>query len=118
MLITKMGFSDIHIVQLVTGTLRQKLTWIFSIYDEDGNGFISKKEMIQVLTSIEQMGVQNPGAGNVSPKKQADIIFDEMDANGDGYLSIKEFIEGVRRNPNLEVLLSNTGHVNTNIHKF
>lgn len=100
------------------GTLRQRLTWIFNIYDADNSGYITKKEMVAVLTSIGALAPCVPGVGPLSPKEKVDRIFQEMDRNKDNYLSLKEFIEGARRSPQLEVLLNNNGHVNNSIHKF
>ena len=94
------------------------MTWIFNIYDSDSSGHITKDEMKKVLTSVAKMGTKIPGMEKMSPKEKVEQIFKEMDRNGDGYLSLNEFIEGVRRNPELEVLLNNNGSVNTSIHKF
>ena len=37
------------------GSLKKKAEWIFSVYDLDSNGFITKSEMKEVLSSMYKM---------------------------------------------------------------
>jgi len=37
------------------GSVQEKLQWVFGLYDLDGDGLISKEEMLDVVGSIYEM---------------------------------------------------------------
>jgi len=63
---------------------------LHKILDTDGNGFVDREEFV---TGIEQFKI--PGV----MKKDANIIFEQIDIDGNQYLSVNEFglfLEGAK----------------------
>ena len=77
------------------GTQEEKLRCIFSLYDKDGDGFVTKDEMKLILTSSVQISKPTMCYTEVSAIVEMNIekIFDELDQNHDGMLSLDEFCQ-------------------------
>ncbi len=79
------------------GTLQEKLQWAFSIYDIDGNGRITAKELVTIIRSIKYMADALDDQ-NISDDKILQI-FKAFDVNNDGVLTAEEFMLGAQQNP-------------------
>jgi len=89
---------------MTRGDPNEKLEFAFSMYDLDGNGFIDKEEMTQIMESFYKLVgplVTFSGKKYESPQQLVDEFFDTMDANGDGKISLEEYKEGALKNPDI-----------------
>jgi len=89
---------------MTRGDPSEKLEFAFQMYDLDGNGFIGKEELTQIMEAFFKMSgplVTFTGKKYDSPQALVDDFFDAMDANGDGKISLQEYKEGAIKNPDI-----------------
>ena len=87
------------------GTLEEKLTRAFSVYDVDSNGYICREEMVEIVRAIYKMvGVVDASRS----EGRVDNIFILMDKNIDGRISLAEFTEGAKSDTSIMQLLQCT----------
>ncbi|XP_076436128.1 Kv channel-interacting protein 4-like isoform X3 [Babylonia areolata] len=84
---------------LSRGTLQERLQWAFSLYDINGDGIITKDEMLDIVTAIyEMMGrYTEPSIDENTAKEHVERVFQKMDLNRDGVISVEEFMDTCRR---------------------
>lgn len=92
--------------------MEQKLRWAFSIYDVNGDGYITKQEMFRIVDALYKTMGDNPeeteGIPNwdeLTPEERTLKVFHNFDQNKDGVLSLSEFIEGAMRDKTLALIL-------------
>ncbi|EGG17837.1 calcium-binding protein [Cavenderia fasciculata] len=88
---------------ITRGTPEEKIEFAFSLYDLDGNGYITKKEMETILESMYKLvGPFVTCSGKrYDPHDLIDDFFDKMDENGDGNISLEEYKRGTLKNPDI-----------------
>lgn len=59
------------------GSVQEKLQWVFGLYDLNGDGLITKTEMVDVVTSIYEMlgRATHPLVDDTSAKEHVEKIF-------------------------------------------
>ncbi|XP_076317606.1 calsenilin-like [Tachypleus tridentatus] len=77
------------------GPITEKLKWIFDLYDINGDGYISKQEMLHIVSSIYEMlgHYTEPVVHEHSAREHVERIFHHIDTNQDGLISFDEFKE-------------------------
>ncbi|XP_072402241.1 A-type potassium channel modulatory protein KCNIP2-like [Diabrotica undecimpunctata] len=97
----KISFEDfLNILSKVSrGTINEKIQWVFNLYDLNGDGLISKNEMVDVVTSIYEMlgRATQPAVEDSSAKEHVEKIFNMIDTNKDGVITIDELIQWCSR---------------------
>lgn len=77
------------------GTQEEKSTALFLLIDRDGNGCISKKEMVEYVSPLVK-AMTPPEAAALRPmlvSHAADTIFNQVDLDHDGKCSSSEFVK-------------------------
>lgn len=95
------------------GTILEKLQFLFSVYDLDGTGSISRDEMVTMLSLLdecaaavqEEIDEETQQLRKESVKDFVAEVFDSFDAAHNGRLSFEEFYAAVSAHP---VLISFT----------
>ncbi|NXV75443.1 EFCB1 protein, partial [Atlantisia rogersi] len=77
------------------GTLEERIKYCFEVYDLNGDGYISREEMFQMLKNslVKQPSEEDPDEGI---KDLIDIALKKMDYDHDGKLSLTDFEKAVK----------------------
>ena len=90
--------------------LKQRLSWLFRMYDTDASGTITLGEMVEIFSGLylsEELDLD-------AAVDRAEVIFAELDEDHDGEITEKEFIEGClqdevgRKKNDKNIFLSNS----------
>ncbi|XP_063970177.1 neurocalcin homolog [Lytechinus pictus] len=93
---------------LARGTVDEKLSWIFSMYDINKDGYISRPEMLEILQSLYRMvGEMSDDThyDEATPENKLEIIFRNVDRDGDNRLSLSEFLDAASNDPGIMSML-------------
>ncbi|KAK6474748.1 Kv channel-interacting protein 1 isoform X1 [Huso huso] len=88
---------------LLRGSVREKLSWTFNLYDINKDGYINKEEMTDIVTAIyDMMGKYTyPVLRRDAPRQHVDAFFQKMDKNKDGVVTLDEFIMSCQEDENI-----------------
>lgn len=82
------------------GSVRNKLLWLFQVYDNDKSGYISMTELTHMLRLVFCLKSMSD-----DPVERAQYVMKLVDKNSDGQLSMSEFIDGCMLDEELRNLL-------------
>uniref|UniRef100_A0A3Q3BAV5 Kv channel interacting protein 2 n=1 Tax=Kryptolebias marmoratus TaxID=37003 RepID=A0A3Q3BAV5_KRYMA len=88
---------------ILRGSITDKLSWVFNLYDLNKDGCITREEMTDIMDSIYSMMGKNtfPSMKDSAPKEHVDSFFQKMDKNKDGVVTIEEFLETCQKDGNI-----------------
>ncbi|XP_054708376.1 Kv channel-interacting protein 4-like [Uloborus diversus] len=80
---------------LSRGSVVDKLKWVFGLYDINGDGYITKQEMLNIVSAIYDMlgHYTDPAVTEHSAREHVEKIFHLIDQNKDGVITMDEFME-------------------------
>ncbi|KAL5277214.1 KCNIP4 family protein [Megaselia abdita] len=83
---------------LSRGSVEEKLQWAFQLYDINGDGFITREEMTDIVTAVYDLMGRLPDeiADEEKIKMKVEKMFQKMDINCDGVVTLEEFIDCCR----------------------
>lgn len=73
----------------------ERLKFAFMVFDEDGNGVITKQELMKILKA------NHMATNEAEVARKADTIMAQGDKDGDGVISFDEFVVVSKKFPNI-----------------
>ncbi|CAN7937050.1 unnamed protein product, partial [Ixodes hexagonus] len=84
-------------------SLETKWCRAFNLYDLDNDGFVTRSEMLDIVTAIYVLhgkaGPSDADASTDNPRKRVDQLFAKLDTDSDARISREEFCEGFKTDP-------------------
>ena len=84
-----------------SGSLKDKLAWLFEVYDTDRSNYITESELTSMLKLV--LSIKNI---KEDPREKTREIFLRIDRSKDGKISRQEFIAGCTQDEKLRNLLA------------
>ena len=104
----KIDFCEfmVALTLLSKGTPQEKLAQIYSIFDINNDGEISKKEIYRVVKDLFGLMGKEDNPTNATDKCLAELAFKEMDKDGDSKVTKEEFITACQAHEKISSMLA------------
>ncbi|CAL4063938.1 unnamed protein product, partial [Meganyctiphanes norvegica] len=91
------SFTDLIglLSRLYRGSLHERLRWVFTLYDLNGDGCITRQEMTSVVQAVyDLMGKHtDTPVDETTVEHKVEALFTMLDTNRDGVITLDEFME-------------------------
>ncbi|KAG8178277.1 hypothetical protein JTE90_015687 [Oedothorax gibbosus] len=91
---------------LSRGNLREKLEWAFKLYDLNGDGRVTRKELHEIAAAIHSLVSRKCGEDTRTLTEHVDRTFAKMDINKDGVITIDEFMDSCEKDETIKESLT------------
>ncbi|CAM4746349.1 unnamed protein product [Rotaria magnacalcarata] len=88
------------------GNLEEKLNLAFSIYDQNRDGEINRKDIVKIIEAMYDLANDEDRIGHKSPNKRVELIMRRLNKDKDDIIVRNEFIEGCIRDELLRKILA------------
>lgn len=79
---------------ITRGSVNEKILWTFNLYDINKNGQITKRQLLDIVSSIyAMMGMSTePIIDETTAREHVERVFSKMDLNRDGVITLEDFL--------------------------
>ncbi|CAL8088632.1 unnamed protein product [Calicophoron daubneyi] len=85
--------------RIMRGTDLDKIDWIFALYDQNGDGYITRTEVTEVATAIFDLVRHKPDKDPQAVESRVNTMFQTYDLDHDGKISKEEFVSVSTKDP-------------------
>uniref|UniRef100_T1JPF4 EF-hand domain-containing protein n=1 Tax=Strigamia maritima TaxID=126957 RepID=T1JPF4_STRMM len=78
---------------IVRGSMVEKIRWTFSLYDINKDGYVTKQELMEIISSIYAMMGHAGSHSDRTARDHVEKVFPKMDLNRDGIITLEEFLD-------------------------
>lgn len=82
---------------LARGSPEERMRWVFTLYDLDGDGKVTRDELALVVAAVHALlGRCAPPLQDSDLRERVEVLFQKLDLNQDGVVTLDEFLTGCR----------------------